>query len=81
MGMQHINPIARRIKMPQRTKADRSEAAKKGAATRQRNKAKDAGGDAKKAAKQAAQLGGEAVKSIGRAVKAAGKSASPGSKS
>lgn len=44
--------------MAQQTKAQRSEAVKKAAATRQRNKASDAGTDAKNAAKQAAAAGG-----------------------
>ena len=57
------------------TKAQRSESAKKGAATRHRNAAGDAGKDAKRAAKQAVGSGGKAAKSAGRALKAVGKAA------
>jgi hypothetical protein len=66
--------------MAPQTKAERSEAAKKAARTRQRNKANEAGGDARRAAKQAAGASGDAIKSVGQALKAAGKSASPRSK-
>jgi hypothetical protein len=57
------------------TKAQRSAAAKKAAATRQRNAATDAGKDAKAAAKRATSVTGQAAKAAGRAVKAVGKAA------
>ena len=43
--------------MAERTKADRQAAAKKGAATRQRNAAEDSGAEAAQSAKSAAKLG------------------------
>jgi hypothetical protein len=66
--------------MTPQSKAKRSEAAKKGAATRQRKKVSEAGNDARDAAKQAASAGGEAAKARGRALKSAAKSKSSRSK-
>jgi hypothetical protein len=61
--------------MAQQTKAQRSQAAKKAAATRQRNVGKHAGHDAKQSAERAVGSAGEAAKSAGQALKAAGRAA------
>jgi hypothetical protein len=59
------------------TKEERSEAAKKGAATRQENEAREAGSDLKRAADQAMQaakgLGKSAADAAGKTAKAATK--------
>jgi len=60
--------------MAQRSKADRQAAAKKGAATRQRNAAAKSGGDAKRAGESSANTAVSAVKSFGDMVQQAGKS-------
>lgn len=57
--------------MAEQTKTQRSEAAKKAAATRQHNKANEAGDDAKRAVKHAATAGGKAAKAAGSALKSA----------
>jgi hypothetical protein len=59
--------------MAQQTKAQRSQAAKKAAATRQRNAGEHAGDDAKKSAERAVGSLGDAAKSAGQALRAAGK--------
>ena len=61
--------------MAPQTKAQRSQAAKKAAATRQLNAGKKAGQDAKRSAERAVGNVGEAAKSAGQALKAAGKAA------
>lgn len=61
--------------MAQQTKAQRSQAAKKAAATRQRNAGKHAGQDAKQSVGRAVGSVGEAAKSAGQALKATGKAA------
>jgi hypothetical protein len=76
MGMHREIDPSGGPQMPQQTKAQRSEAARKGAATRQANKANHAGDDAKKAAKRAVKTAGDSIHAAGRAAKAAGKAAS-----
>lgn len=63
--------------MSKQTKEERSEAAKKGAATRQENDAKEARGDLRKAADNAARaaktLGTTAAGAVGKTAKAVSK--------
>jgi hypothetical protein len=61
--------------MAQQTKAQRSQSAKKAAATRQRNAGKNAGLDAKQAAERVVGGVGDAAKSAGHAIKAVSKAA------
>jgi hypothetical protein len=61
--------------MAQQTKAQRSQAAKKAAATRQRNTGKGALDDAKKSAERAVGSVGDAARSAGGALKSVGKAA------
>lgn len=57
--------------MPQQTKADRSAAAKKGAATRKKNEAKSTGADARAAANSTAQAAMNTGKAAATSVKKA----------
>ncbi len=61
--------------MAQQTKAQRSQAAKKAAATRKRNAAIHAGEDAKGSAERAVKGAGDAAVAAGHALKAVGKAA------